>query len=122
MDSLEIANEIFKKSAQKPHSIRLEFEENDVEYMFKELVLIFTQGCKMLYGDSSGKVDLSKMTDSDFSKLNEYFHSFGINLIYNINQQPKYIDNRQKLCEHYLRLRVSNITYYLSFDFLPVEN
>ena len=125
MDILEITRTIFSKPPKDPNSIQLDFSnmEHDLssKELFETLLMMFTEGMKMLYGDSNGKVNLGNVTYNNFNKINEYFHSFGFNVDYNIRplntiEQPDYSEKKE-LKDHYMRLRSNNMMYIISFDF-----
>lgn len=129
MDILEISYEIFTKPVQPKHSIQLDFSDFDLTTgtLFKELLIMFTEGMKILFGDSNGRVELSKLTQEDFFKIKEYFNSFGIDITYYITTTDD-VDTfnrynsveKEHLKNYYLRL-VSNengMAYYISFDTL----
>lgn len=125
MDIVDIARSIFSEPPKESNSIQLDFSDTDGDLTSKELfeilLMMFTEGMKMLYGDSNGKVNLGNLTHSNFTKINQYFHSFGFNVDYNIRplndvEQPDYKE-KKVLKDHYMRLRSNNMMYIISFDF-----
>jgi hypothetical protein len=129
----KIAKMIFKKEPAKPGSISLAIEEYmDIKEIFEMLLMIFTEGMKILYGNSEGKVDLNSLKENDFSKVQEYFKSFGFLCNYkvylpsqsgNINfESRKYtnvnITDKTKLTELRLPLKCGPRIFEISFDFL----
>jgi hypothetical protein len=138
MDILELTHHIFSKQPKDPNSIQLDFSEfignvesNDdnnyeqypsspSEELFKQLLMIFTEGMKMLYGDKNGQVNLENITQNNFDKVNQYFNSFGIKVIYKIinDDTDDYINiEKKELKNHQLRLRRNNLIYVISFDY-----
>lgn len=121
MDILEIAHNIFCNPVKNPCSIQLDFDSNDLEVIFKQLLVIFTEGMKIFFGDENGKVDLQSISQEDFFKINQYFHSFGFYIIYDIKNLNEDDDRalleKKYLKDYYLRLITNNCIYYISFDF-----
>jgi len=79
MSSAEkIARSIFNKPPGKPSSISLAIEEDmDIKEIFEMLLMIFTEGMKILYGNEEEKVDLNALREQDFIKVQDYFKSMG---------------------------------------------
>lgn len=79
MSSAEkIAKTVFTKDPKPQGSISLSInEEMSIKEIFEMLLMIFTEGMKILFGDSSGKVDLNNLKEKDFILVQEYFRSFG---------------------------------------------
>jgi hypothetical protein len=74
----KIARTIFNKELKPPGSISLAIEEEmSIKEIFEMLLMIFTEGMKILFGDSNGKVDLNGLKEKDFILIQEYFKSFG---------------------------------------------
>ena len=123
MDIIEITHAIFSKLPNEPNSIHLDFTEFklDSEALFKELLMMFTEGMKILHGDKNGKVDLTKLDENDFFKINQYFRSFGYKVSYNIKPigyfEQSHLNEKKELKDHFLRLRTDNSIYIVSFDF-----
>ena len=65
---------------QSPKSLRLEITIDDFENTFQVLVEIFTKSMKYLYGDSRGRVDLDKMSQTVIDTMSQYYRSFGYNI------------------------------------------
>jgi len=125
MDILEITRAIVSQPPKESNSIQLDFSDVDHDIsskeLFETLLMMFTEAMKILHGDSNGRVNLGNVTHEDFNKINEYFHSFGFNVNYNIRplneiEQPDYKEKKE-LKDHYMRLRSNNIMYVISFDF-----
>ncbi len=74
---------------------------------------------KILYGDPYGRVDLSKLSEDNFFKVKQYFHSFGYNVFYDILplDSTETITPKKNLKDYYLRLRTDDRIYVISFDF-----
>ncbi len=118
----EITYTIFSKQPQPSNSIQLDYSNFnlDAKELFEELLMMFTQGMKILYGNSSGKVDLINLTQKDFDKVNDYFHSFGFNITYTVilpnSLPPIEITSKQILKDYSLRLKCQDNIYIVSFD------
>jgi hypothetical protein len=74
----EIALNIFSKPPGAPKSVAFTVDEDmDMREVFEMLLMIFTEGMKILFGNNEGKVDLNARTEKDFLKVQEYFKSLG---------------------------------------------
>jgi hypothetical protein len=94
MDVKEISQKIFTLKPKDAHSIKIEFPDNtELKECFEILLSIFTEGMKILHGDEKGKVDLNQLTEDDFFKFKQYFHSFGFECIYKIFDYQESIDD-----------------------------
>lgn len=128
MDILDITKEIFNKPIKKPFEIHLDFSDpnkdskdsGNLDFLFKQLLIIFTEGMKILYGDNNKKVNLTVLTETDFEKVNRYFNSFGFRISYHIEpKESKYEPNvgeKKNLKDFFLRLRTEYCLYFISFD------
>jgi len=123
---------VFKNEPKPIKSINLEFETDNLKELFENLLDIFTQGMKIHYGNETGIVDLSSLTQDNIINFNKYFNSFGIQLLIDIEDKPiingfdyqqiKYtninITNNTKLNELKLPFLSNGIVYIISFDFI----
>jgi hypothetical protein len=123
---------VFKNEPKPIKSINLEFETDNLKELFENLLDIFTQGMKIHYGNETGIVDLSSLTQDNIINFNKYFNSFGIQLLIDIEDKPiisgfnyqhiKYtninITNNTKLNELKLPFLSNGIVYIISFDFM----
>ena len=123
---------VFKNEPKPIKSINLEFETDNLKELFENLLDIFTQGMKIHYGNETGIVDLSSLTQDNIINFNKYFNSFGIKLLIDIEDKPiisgfnyqqiKYtninITNNTKLNELKLPFLSNGIVYIISFDFI----
>ena len=71
---------LFSRPPKENGSIVLESPSNDVNkniglHIFEQLLMIFVDGLKHLYGDNDGKVDISGLTIENIEKVNLYFLS-----------------------------------------------
>ena len=121
-DIYEIAKYIFSKNPQGSNSIQLIFEKDDLEHCYQELLILFTEGMKILYGDTNGRVNLQNLSESQMNRVQEYFKSFGIELLYTIeeyNSLKMYGEKEIKteLKDYIFRLKCENQVYSISFTF-----
>ena len=121
-DIYEIARLIFSKNPKGSNSIQLIFEKDDLENCYQELLVLFTEGMKILYGDTNGRVNLQNLSESQMNRVQEYFKSFGIELLYTIeeyNSLKMYGEKEIKteLNDYIFRLKCENQVYSISFTF-----
>ena len=121
-DIYEIAQKIFNKNPQGHNSIQLIFEKDDLKHCYQELLILFTEGMKILYGDSNGKVNLQNLSKSQMNHVQEYFKSFGISLLYTIEEYDSQKiygekENKTELIDYIFRLKCDNLVYSISFSF-----
>ena len=87
---------VFKDSPKPKMTIKLELEppnpyNNLNKHIFEQLLQIFTDGMKYLYGNEDGKVDIADLELDSIIKMKEYFDSFGVELIFNMYNQSDYV-------------------------------
>jgi hypothetical protein len=87
---------VFTKNPKPKMTIKLELEppnsgNNLNKHIFEQLLQIFSDGMKHLYGGEDGKVDISTLEIDSIIKMKEYFDSFGVELIFNIYNQSDYV-------------------------------
>jgi len=117
----DIIEDIFLNSPKETKSIQLIFNDiQNEELLFKKLVEILVKGMKILFSNNNETVNLPDLTDNDFIKLKIYFMSFGFDIIYNINEQPKIESkNNNELCLYYFSLKITDdMIYYIVFDYI----
>lgn len=120
-DIIKLTKIIFSNPPKEPNSIHLDFTDFGLEELFQQLLMMFTEGMKMFYGDNNGKVDLTRLSENDFSKIQKYFQSFGFDVSYKIKPlnyfEPSSLNTKKELKDHCLRLRTQNCIYIVSFDY-----
>jgi len=117
----DIIENIFSNLPKDTKSIQLIFDDIDnEELLFKKLVEILVKGMKILFSNNNETVNLPDLTDDDFIKLKIYFMSFGFDIIYNVNEQPKVEPkNKNELCLYYFSLKITDdMIYYIVFDYI----
>ena len=89
---------LFSHKPFEKNSIKLELDEPEKGkhiglHIFEQLLQIFVDGLKYLYGDGSvqGKVDISKLTEKNMEKMKQYFLSIGFHVILDTYDQTNYI-------------------------------
>ena len=128
----DLIDNLFDNQPQSIKSIDVVFEDSDLKKLFESLLMIFTNGMKKLFGNSSGQVDLTKLSEDNIIFFNKYMNSFGIQLVIEIEQfsillgsdyeKIKYtnidITNNTKLNELKLPFLSNGLVYIISFDFI----
>jgi len=95
---------LFSHGVNEPNSIKLELgpPENGIQiglHIFQELLQIFVDGLKYLYGnhdndndgDNIGKVDIDSLGVDDIDLMKRYFLSIGFKLILDVFDRKDYI-------------------------------
>ena len=90
---------LFSHGVNEPNSIKLELgpPENGVQiglHIFQELLKIFVDGLKYLFGqqsDNEGKVDINSLGVDDIDLMKRYFLSIGFKLILDVFNRKDYI-------------------------------
>jgi hypothetical protein len=115
---------------QSPKSLHLKIEIDDFENTFQVLVEIFTKSMKYLYGDSRGRVDLDKMSQTVIDTMTAYYKSFGYNIyvdkieganITSYGATEKTPVNENDLKAHCLKIQTKDNMYVIYFDQM-IEN
>jgi len=115
---------------QSPKSLHLEITIDDFENTFQVLVEIFTKSMKYLYGDSKGRVDLDKMSQTVIDTMSQYYRSFGYNIyvdkieganITSYGATEKTPVNENDLKAHCLKIQTKDNMYVIYFDQM-IEN
>ena len=80
MNTLEISddsfiNYVFNSSPKAFKSINVEFESDNPNDLFENLLEIFTKSSIKLFSNNNKNVDLTLLTDDDFILLKSYFNS-----------------------------------------------
>ena len=128
----DLIQNLFDNEPQPVKSINVVFEDSNLKKLFESLLMIFTLGMKKHFGDNSGQVDLTKLSEDNIIFFNKYMNSFGIQLIIEIEQYSilmgsdyegiKYtnleITNNTKLNELKLPFLSKGLVYIISFDFI----
>ena len=131
----ELVDTLFNNPPKDPKSFGISFvnkdSNTDLKEVFENLLILFTEGMKILYGNN-GTVNLDILTENDINNFNKYMNSIGLKLLVDIrvleegiNQDYskfKYtninITSRTKLNELKLPFLTQRRVYIISFDFI----
>lgn len=127
VDLYELAQIIFKEDIKAPGYYSIQFDQSDkLENLYQSLLMIFTEGMKILYG-KNGKVDLLNLSEENFIKFNMYMQSIHVDCTYKIYEEMEYekmyrenfmIKNKSKLSDYRFKLKVSNKIFVLFFEII----
>jgi len=116
----DLIYKVFNEYPKPPNSIVLELdnENKDSEFIFQNCLEIFRLGMLIKYGENN-KVNLENITEKQFNIINDYFKSFGIQIIIEIDPEnvSRYIINKQHLNQHSLFFHTESKIYKISFDY-----
>ena len=100
---------LFSHKPFEKNSIKLELDEPEPGkhiglHIFEQLLQIFVDGLKYLYGDGSpeGKVDISELTEENMEKMKLYFLSIGFHVILDTYDQSNYVAKPDVFMNHKL--------------------
>ena len=100
---------LFSHKPFEKNSIKLELDEPEKGkhiglHIFEQLLQIFVDGLKYLYGDGSpeGKVDISELTEENMEKMKRYFSSIGFHVILDTYDQSNYVAKPDVFMNHKL--------------------
>ena len=93
--SVNFTKFVFGKEPKEKNSIKLELQPasqgvNFNLHVFQQLLQIFSDGFKFLYG-SGGQVDPNELTEDNLKKVKKYFNSFGFKCIVNVYSQNNFV-------------------------------
>jgi len=93
--SVNFTKFVFGKEPKEKNSIKLELQPasqgvNFNLHVFQQLLQIFSDGFKFLYG-SGGQVDTNELTEDNLKKVKKYFNSFGFKCIVNVYSQNNFV-------------------------------
>ena len=132
IDSNDLITKIFSKSPENKNAIQLSFvNQLDVKDLFEFLLTFFTEGSKVRYGNTEGKVDLASWTDKEMNKMKCYTESIGFHLIIDVYSDPETrlldfnlmnykntkINHNTPLKELKFPIRCGANVFVISFDF-----
>lgn len=73
-----LVNLAFGKDTKPKNSISIIGSFGETRDLFETLLMIFTKGMNLLYGDQNGSVDLKTLSPNDYSKFTTRFESMGV--------------------------------------------
>ena len=108
----------------------ISFDTGNLIQLFESLLLIFTNGMKLLFGNSNGVVELDNLSEEDMELFQKYFNSIGYLFYFDIyddtndnrdkTQSMKYtnlnLDSNSQLKELYFPLLCKDKIYLINFD------
>lgn len=91
---------VFKNPPKDPHSIVISMDCENIAVLFERLITIFNESSIILFGDQDNKVNLKELTQVDMDRINRYFNSFGIEILFKacheslVNNLKRVINNK----------------------------
>ena len=121
---------LFSNPPGEPNTHLISFDTGNLVQLFESLLLIFTNGMKLLFGNSRGVVELDKLEQRDIELFQKYFNSIGYLFYFDIyddtndnrdkTQSMKYtnlnLDSNSQLKELYFPLLCKDKIYLINFD------
>ena len=129
IDLDNFVEKIFTCSIKPKNTYNLQVDITNIKDLFEMLLMVFTKGMKILYGNT-GVVVLKNISETQLYKMKDYFLSIGYKLNIQIYNEIEYaskniikysnynINNKTKLSELVLPFKSENIVYIISFDFI----
>ncbi len=95
---------LFDNTPQEKNSIKLElgFPEKNKHiglYIFEQLIQIFVDGLKYLYGED-GKVNIQDLTEDNIEQMKKYYLSIGYQLLFETFDKTNYEAKPNVFMEH----------------------
>lgn len=94
VDLEQLIISIFSEPPGEPRSKTISFDTNNLKQLFESLLMIFTNGMKLLFGNQIGRVELQNLNEDDIGIVQRYFNSMGFNFYFDIYDDSN--DNREK--------------------------
>lgn len=94
VDLEQLIISIFSEPPGEPRSKTISFDTTDLKQLFESLLMIFTNGMKILFGDYRGRVELQNLKEEDIGIVQRYFNSMGFNFYFDVYDDSN--DNREK--------------------------
>lgn len=123
---------IFSQPPGEPRSRTIAFDTSDLRQLFESLLIIFTNGMKLLFGDSRGVVELENLSEEDINLVQDYYASMGFRFYFDVyedsnenrdkTQQMKYtnlvLTNQSNLRDLYFPLLSKGKIYLINFEYI----
>ena len=100
---------LFSHKPFEKNSIKLELDEPEQGkhiglHIFEQLLQIFVDGLKYLYGDGTleGKVNISELTEENMETMKKYFLSIGFHVILDVFEPKNYVSKPDIFTYHSL--------------------
>ena len=121
---------LFSNPPSEPNSHSISFDTGNLQQLFESLLIIFTNGMKLLFGNANGVVELDKLNEEDIGLFQKYFNSIGFLFYFDVfedtnenrekTQAMKYtnlnLNNNSQLRELYFPLLVKDKIYLINFN------
>ena len=121
---------LFSNPPGEPNSHNISFDTGNLVQLFESLLIIFTNGMKLLFGNANGVVELDKLNEEDIGLFQKYFNSMGFLFYFDVfedtnenrdkTQAMKYtnlnFNNNSQLRELYFPLLVKDKIYLINFN------
>ena len=132
VDLEQLVISIFSEPPGEPRSKTISFDTSDLRQLFESLLIIFTNGMKLLYGNSSGVVELENLGEENINLVQQYYESMGFRFFFDIyddsnenrekTQQMKYtnltLTNQSRLKDLFFPLLSRGKIYLINFDYI----
>ena len=132
VDLEQLVISIFSEPPGEPRSKTISFDTSDLRQLFESLLIIFTNGMKLLYGNSSGVVELENLEEENINLVQQYYESMGFRFFFDIyddsnenrekTQQMKYtnltLTSQSRLKDLFFPLLSKGKIYLINFDYI----
>ena len=128
----ELVISIFSEPPGEPRSRTIAFDTSDLKQLFESLLIIFTNGMKLLFGNSRGVVELENLSEEDIDLVQRYYESMGFRFYFDVyddtnenrdkTQTMKYtnltLTSSSNLKDLYFPLLSRGRIYLINFDYI----
>ena len=128
----ELVISIFSEPPGEPRSKTIAFDTSDLKQLFESLLIIFTNGMKLLFGNSRGVVELENLSEEDIDLVQRYYESMGFRFYFDVyddtnenrdkTQTMKYtnltLTSSSNLKDLYFPLLSKGRIYLINFDYI----
>mgnify|MGYP001231627225 CR=1 FL=1 len=128
----EVIISIFTNPPGETNSYPISFDTNNLKQLFESLLIIFTNGMKILFGNQNGVVELGNLSENDIILVRDYFSSMGFIFYFDIyddsnenrdkTQKMKYtnlnLNNNYRLKDLFFPLLSKEKIYLINFDYI----
>ena len=128
----ELVISIFSEPPGDPRSRTIAFDTSDLKQLFESLLIIFTNGMKLLFGNSRGVVELENLSEEDIDLVQRYYQSMGFKFYFDVyddtnenrdkTQTMKYtnltLTSSSNLKDLYFPLLSKGRIYLINFDYI----
>ena len=128
----ELIISIFSEPPGEPRTRTIAFDTNNLKQLFESLLIIFTNGMKLLFGNSQGVVELENLSEENINLVQSYYESMGFRFYFDIyddsnenrekTQDMKYtnliVTSQSRLKDFYFPLLSRGRIYLINFDYI----